>query len=58
VSTLLWQDFIKWRANGKLILAYLSPRLYVIFPARLAMTGFPMDHLKEKLTQEIGPPKR
>jgi hypothetical protein len=57
MSTLLWQDFIKWRANGKLTLAYLSPRLFMIFPARLAMAGFPMDRLKEKLTEELGPSK-
>ena len=55
VSTLLWQDFIKWRADGKLTLAYLSPRLFIIFPARLATAGFPMDRLKEKLTEELGP---
>lgn len=57
VSTILWQDFIKWRANGKLTLAYLSPRLFIIFPARLATAGFPMDRLKEKLTEEFGPSK-
>ena len=57
VSTLLWQDFIKWRADGKLILAYLSPRLFMIYPARLATAGFPLDRLKEKLIQELGPAK-
>jgi len=57
VFTLLWKDVIKWRANGKLILAYLSPRLFLIYPARLATAGFPMDRLKEKLTEELGPAK-
>jgi hypothetical protein len=58
VFTLLWKDVIKWRADGKLILAYLSPRLFLIYPVRLATAGFPMDRLKEKLTQELGPAKR
>ena len=57
VSTLRWQDFIKWRANGKLTLAYLSPRLFIIFPARLATAGFPMDRVMEKLAEELGPAK-
>jgi YcxB-like protein len=56
-STLLWRDFIKWRSDGKLILAYLSPRLFVMFPARLATAGFPMARLKEKLTEQLGPAK-
>jgi hypothetical protein len=58
VFTLLWKDLIKWRANGKLLLAYLSPRMFMIYPARLAAAGFPIERLKEKLTQELGPAKR
>lgn len=58
VFTLLWKDFIKWRANSEVILAYLSPQLFMIYPARLATAGFPIDRLKETLTRELGPPER
>lgn len=57
-NTLLWQDFISWRANSKTILLYLSPRLFVHIPARLAALGVATDDLKATLAREIGAPRR
>jgi hypothetical protein len=57
-STLLWQDFISWRTNGKTTLLYASPHMFFIIPARFAALGFPTDDLKATLTREIGPPRR
>jgi hypothetical protein len=57
-STVLWKDFIQWRANKRVVLVYLSPRLFLFFPTWLAAKGFPIDELKAALTRELGPPKR
>jgi hypothetical protein len=57
-STILWKDFIQWRADRKVVLLYLSPRLFLIVPARLAALGFPIDRLRETLRREFGPPRR
>jgi hypothetical protein len=57
-STLLWKDFIQWRANKKATLLHLSPRLFVIIPTRLGAQGFPIEELKAALARELGPPKR
>ncbi|HEU4378564.1 MAG TPA: YcxB family protein [Hyphomicrobiaceae bacterium] len=57
-STLLWKDFIFWRANGKTTLVYLSPYSFLIVPARLSTQGFAADGLRAALTREIGPPRR
>jgi hypothetical protein len=56
-STMLWQDFIWWRANSKTTLLYLSPCMFILVPARLAALGFPIDDLKGALEREIGPPR-
>ena len=57
-STLLWQDFISWRANSKTTLLYMSPHLFVHIPARLAALGLAADDLKAALAREIGAPRR
>jgi hypothetical protein len=57
-STLLWQDFIAWRTNGKTTLLYTSPHLFVLIPARLAALGVATDELKASLAREIGAPRR
>ncbi|MBO0754818.1 MAG: YcxB family protein [Bradyrhizobiaceae bacterium] len=56
--TILWRDFIKWRANSKTTLLYTAPGMFVLIPARLAALGFPIDDLKAALTRELGPPVR
>jgi len=56
--TILWRDMIKWRANSKTTLLYMSPSLFLIIPARLAALGFPMDDLKTALMRELGAPVR
>jgi hypothetical protein len=57
-NLLLWRDAIKWRANRKATLLYLSPRLFIQVPARLAALGFPADELRAILRRELGPPDR
>ncbi len=57
-STLLWQDMTHWRANARVVLVYLSPRLFLHFPTRLAGDGFPIEELKASLARELGPAKR
>ena len=57
-STLLWKDFISWRANSKTTLLYLSPSLFLHIPARLGAMGFAADGLRAALTREIGAPRR
>jgi len=55
---LRWGDFVRWRSNARTTLIYVSPQQYLLFPARLASLGFPLDELKAALTRELGPPKR
>jgi hypothetical protein len=57
-TTLLWKDFIQWRTNDKTILLYVSPRMFLFIPTRLATEGFPIDTLRERARRELGPPKR
>ena len=57
-STLLWKDFIFWRANVKTTLLYLSPSLFLHIPARLGSLGFAADGLRAALTREIGAQRR
>ncbi len=57
-STILWRDFISWRASSKAVLLYLSPPLFLHIPARVSALGFPIDDLKATLTREIGAPQR
>ncbi|HEY2528600.1 MAG TPA: YcxB family protein [Xanthobacteraceae bacterium] len=56
--TMLWRDFIKWRASSKTTLLYTAPGVFVHIPARFAALGFPIDDLKAALTREVGPPVR
>ena len=55
-STLLWKDFIRWRAGRKTVLFYTSPRIFMHVPARIAESGFPYEELKAALARELGPP--
>jgi hypothetical protein len=57
-STLLWKDFISWRANSKTTLLYVSPHSFLHIPARLGALGFSTDDLKATLAREIGAPRR
>jgi hypothetical protein len=57
-TTLLWKDFIKWRANDKMVLLYISPRMFLFIPTRLAAEGFPIERLRERARRELGLPKR
>ena len=57
-NMLLWQDIDGWRIDSRTLLVYLSPRLFLNFPLRLAQQGFPIDELKAALAREIGPPIR
>jgi hypothetical protein len=57
-STLLWKDFIKWRTNEKMVLLYISPRMFLFIPTRLAADGFPIARLREAARRELGAPKR
>jgi hypothetical protein len=53
-TTLIWRDFIKWRADGKLVLAYLSPRLPVHdVPNTTRHSGLPDGRLKGKVDPGI-----
>jgi hypothetical protein len=54
----LWKDFIRWRANEKVVLVYVAPRLFYIIPTRLAEPGFPIEELKTLLARELGLPRR
>jgi YcxB-like protein len=56
ISRLQWNDFLRWRTNGKTTLIFLSPTTYLHFPARLAELGFPMDRMKVELVRALGPP--
>ena len=57
-STLLWKDFISWRANSKTTLLYVSPHSFLHIPTRLGALGFATDDLKATLAREIGAPRR
>jgi len=55
---LRWSDFIGWRTNAKVTIVYFTHSRYLVFPARLASAGFPMDEFKAILERELGEPKR
>jgi len=55
-SLLQWHDFIRWRTNRHTTLLYLAPRLFILVPSRIAEAGFPLEELKSKLMQKLGPP--
>jgi energy-coupling factor transporter transmembrane protein EcfT len=57
-TTLLWKDFIQWRTNAKTVLLYVSPRMFLFIPTRLAAERFPIDELRERARRELGPSKR
>ena len=57
-ATYLWKDFIAWRADARATIAYLSPQLFLQFPARIGADGFPVAALNAALAREIGPMKR
>lgn len=58
VSALQWADFIRWRANSKILLLYTSPHIFLFLPTRLTELGFPIDRLKDGLSRGLGPPVR
>jgi len=51
-----WREIVRWRADARTVLVYLSPRLFLHFPTRLAAQGFPIEALRQALQKEVGPP--
>jgi hypothetical protein len=56
ISRLQWNDFLRWRTNKRTTIIFLSPTIFIHFPARLAELGFPVDRLKDELSRALGPP--
>lgn len=56
ISRLQWNDFLRWRTNKRTTIIFVSPTIFIHFPARLAELGFPVDRLKIELSRALGPP--
>ncbi|MBA8882068.1 YcxB family protein [Phyllobacterium myrsinacearum] len=57
-SKLLWKDFIRWRSNDTSVLLYMSPSMFLVIPARIGASGFPIAELKHALDNNVGPAVR
>jgi hypothetical protein len=55
-TTVLWKDFIGWRADGKSTLLFPSPGVFYVIPTRLHSAEFPITDLHAALFREVGPP--
>jgi hypothetical protein len=53
---LRWEDFLKWRQSPKTTIMYMSPRIYIQLPERLASAGFDMQAVRDNLLMIIGKP--
>jgi hypothetical protein len=50
-----WDHLVKWRENASYILVFSTPVMFQIIPKRLADTGFDIERLRERLTEQVGP---
>lgn len=54
-GNLTWPTIVKWRQNERVVLVYLSPRLYHLVPKRLAQDGFDVNTMTDALDRSVGP---
>jgi hypothetical protein len=54
--TIVWQNVLKWRHDGRFVLLYPMPRLFHVVPKSVAARGFDLKGLLERLNRHVGPP--
>ncbi|GAA5266238.1 hypothetical protein ACOSOMT5_P2665 [Acidiphilium sp. MT5] len=53
-----WKDFVAWQANKYVTLLYISSRIYIIIPSRLAEQGADIDLMHFGLMAALGKAKQ